>query len=77
MASKKLQYKDIAEEQLLEPIIEEAKTLLQLFGEMKKELKQLAKESKELAKQTPLAGFKSIETLLKAIEKVKKSDRRP
>lgn len=73
MAAKKLQYTDIADKKLLDPLIKEAEQLNKLLMVMKGELQAIATANAELAKATPLDGYKNIEKVEKAINGTKKA----
>jgi len=69
MAKKKLSYDQIADNNLLDPLIEELKQVNKLLGLTAEGLKLVAKESAEIAKSTPLESFENIEKVEKSIRK--------
>ena len=69
MAKKKLEYKQIADPNLLEPLIKELKEVVNLLDLTKDGLKDMAKEGAEIAKATPLDSFENLEKVEKGIRK--------
>jgi len=70
MAKKKLTYDQIAEKNLLDPLIKELQEVNSLLKLTAEGLKVVAKESAEIAKSTPLESFDNIEKVEKSIRKV-------
>jgi len=69
MAKKKLSYDQIADKNLLDPLIKELQEVNSLLKLTAEGLKLVAKESAEIAKATPLESFDNIEKVEKSIRK--------
>lgn len=73
MASKKLQYSDIADPGLLDPLIKEIKEVDVLLGKMAQGFRDVAKAEAEVAKNTKPDTYENIEKKTKAIDETIKS----
>jgi len=69
MAKKKLSYDQIADKNLLDPLIKELQEVNSLLKLTAEGLKIVAKESAEIAKATPLESFDNIDKVEKSIRK--------
>lgn len=69
MAKKKLDYNQIADKNLFDPLIKELEQVNNLLKLTAEGLKDVAKESAEIAKATPLDSFENIEKVEKSIRK--------
>jgi DNA repair exonuclease SbcCD ATPase subunit len=73
MAEKRIEYKDIAAEDLFKPATDSAKELSAQLDKLEADLKDILKVSVELSKSNPLAGYKDIQEAEKAFSDVKKA----
>ncbi len=73
MASKKLSYDQIAEKDLLNPLISELSELNKVLEKTSENLKDVAKEAQNVAKNTPFDNFENIRKVEKAINDTKKA----
>lgn len=73
MAEKRIEYKDIAAEDLFKPATDSAKELNAELDKLEAELKQILKVSEQLASTNPLKGYEDIKNAEKAFADVKKA----
>ncbi len=73
MAGKKLQYKQIADPNLLEPLIKELEEVNKILGITADGFKAVIKEASALAEQTPLDSFENLKKVEKGIDDVTSS----
>lgn len=73
MASKKLSYDQIAEKDLLNPLISELAELNKVLEKTSENLKDVAKEAQKVAKETPFDNFENIRKVEKAIKDTAKA----
>ncbi len=73
MASKKLNYDQIAERKLLDPLIKEIEKVNDLLQVTEKALKDTANQAVKMSKQDPLKPYENLKKTEEAIDKVNKA----
>lgn len=69
--SKKISYSQIAEPNLLDPLVKEITKVNELLGVTEKNLKAVVDEAAKIAKQTPLDSFENLEKVEKGLKDTK------